>query len=141
MTRVAEVMTRNATTLAPNETVREAARMMDEMNVGALPVCDGKRLIGMVTDRDIVVRAVSAGMDLDSPVDRIASKPIAWCFENDDVEAVQNKMADQQIRRVPVVDDTKQLVGIVSLGDLATHQDGNMSSTLGSISSPSEPDR
>jgi CBS domain-containing protein len=134
-------MTRNATTLAPNETVREAARMMDEMNVGALPVCDGKRLIGMVTDRDIVVRAVSAGMDLDSPVDRIASKPIAWCFENDDVEAVQNKMADQQIRRVPVVDDTKQLVGIVSLGDLATHQDGNMSSTLGSISSPSEPDR
>ncbi|MEX3958685.1 CBS domain-containing protein [Trinickia sp. EG282A] len=141
MTRVAEVMTRNAATLAPNETVREAARMMDEMNVGALPVCDGKRLIGMVTDRDIVVRAVSAGMDLNSPVDRIASKPVAWCFENDDVEAVQNKMADQQIRRVPVVDDTKQLVGIISLGDLATHQDGNMSSTLGSISSPSEPDR
>ncbi|PTB22473.1 CBS domain-containing protein [Trinickia symbiotica] len=141
MTRVAEVMTRNATTLAPNETVREAARMMDEMNVGALPVCDGKRLIGMVTDRDIAVRAVSAGMDLDSPVDRIASKPIAWCFENDDVEAVQHKMADQQIRRVPVVDDKKQLVGIISLGDLATHQDGNMSSTLGSISSPSEPDR
>lgn len=141
MTRVADVMTRDAVTLAPNETVRAAARMMDELNVGALPVCDGKRLVGMVTDRDIAVRAVSAGMDLESPVERIASEPVAWCFEDDDVNAVHDKMADQQIRRLPVVDSEKRLVGVVSLGDLATHEDGNMSSTLGAISSPSRPDR
>ncbi|GLU32048.1 CBS domain-containing protein [Trinickia caryophylli] len=141
MTRVADVMTRDAVTLAPNETVRAAARMMDELNVGALPVCDGKRLVGMVTDRDIAVRAVSAGMDLESPVERIASEPVAWCFEDDDVNAVHDKMADRQIRRLPVVDNEKHLVGVVSLGDLATHEDGNMSSTLGAISSPSGPDR
>ncbi len=141
MTRVAEVMTRDAATLAPNASVRSAARMMDELNVGALPVCDGTKLVGMVTDRDIVVRAVSAGMDLEAPIDQIVSGPVAWCFENDDIEEVQHKMADQQIRRMPVVDDAKQLVGIVSLGDLATHEDGNMSYTLGAISSPSKPDR
>lgn len=141
MTRVAEVMTRDAATLAPNASVRSAARMMDELNVGALPVCDGTKLVGMVTDRDIVVRAVSAGMDLEAPIDQIVSGPVAWCSENDDIEEVQHKMADQQIRRMPVVDDAKQLVGIVSLGDLATHEDGNMSSTLGAISSPSKPDR
>jgi CBS domain-containing protein len=141
MTRVADVMTREAARLAPNATVRAAARMMDELNIGALPVCDGKKLVGMVTDRDIVVRAVAAGMDLESPIDRIASRPIAWCYEDDQVETVQQKMADQQIRRVPVVDREQQLVGIVSLGDLATHQDGNMSSTLGAISAPSQPDR
>jgi CBS domain-containing protein len=141
MTRVADVMTRDAATLAPNETVRMAARMMDELNVGALPVCDGRKLVGIVTDRDIAVRAVSTGMDLESPVERIASGPVAWCFEEDDIETIQRKMADQQIRRIPVVDHDKRLVGIVSLGDMATHEDGGMSSTLGAISSPSKPDR
>ena len=141
MTRVAEVMTRDAATLAPSETVRNAARMMDELNVGALPVCDGRTLVGIVTDRDIAVRAVSAGMDANAPVESIASSPIAWCFEDDDIESVQRKMADQQIRRLPVVDQEKHLVGIVSLGDIATNADGNLSSTLGAISSPSQPDR
>jgi CBS domain-containing protein len=141
MTRVADVMTRDAATLAPNETVRMAARMMDELNVGALPVCDGRKLVGIVTDRDIAVRAVSTGMDLESPIERIASGPVAWCFEEDDIETIQRKMADQQIRRIPVVDHDKRLVGIVSLGDMATHEDGGMSSTLGAISSPSKPDR
>ena len=141
MTRVADVMTRDAATLAPSETVRMAARMMDELNVGALPVCDGRKLVGIVTDRDIAVRAVSTGMDLESPVERIASGPVAWCFEEDEIETIQRKMADQQIRRLPVVDHEKRLVGIVSLGDMATHEDGGMSSTLGAISSPSKPDR
>jgi CBS domain-containing protein len=134
-------MTRDAATLAPNATVQAAAKMMDELNVGALPVCDGKKLVGILTDRDIVVRAVSAGMDPNSSVQSIASGPIAWCFDDDDVSDVQRKMADQQIRRLPVVDHEKHLVGIVSLGDLATNADGNMSSTLGAVSSPSAPDR
>jgi CBS domain-containing protein len=134
-------MTRDAATLAPNATMQAAAKMMDELNVGALPVCDGHKLVGIVTDRDIVVRAVSAGMDPNSPVQSIASGPIAWCFDDDDVQDVQRKMAEQQIRRLPVVDHERHLVGIVSLGDLATNADGNMSSTLGAVSSPSAPDR
>lgn len=141
MTTVADVMTRDAVTITPNETVRAAAQLMDELNVGALPVCDGEDLIGIVTDRDIAIRAVSAGLDLESPVESISSRPIEWCYEDDDVEAVQKKMAEQQIRRLPVIDREKHLVGIVSLGDLATHEDGDMSSTLGAISSPSKPDR
>lgn len=142
MTTVAEVMTRDAATLAPNETVQAAAKMMDELNVGALPVCDGTTLVGMVTDRDIVVRAVSAGMDpSSSPVRSISSGPVAWCFDDDDVKDVERKMADQQIRRLPVLDHEKHLVGMVSLGDLATNADGNISSTLGAVSSPSAPDR
>ena len=142
MTTVAEVMTRDAVTLAPNETVQAAAKKMDELNVGALPVCDGTRLIGMVTDRDIVVRAVSAGMDPNrSTVQSISSGPIAWCFDDDDVRDAERKMADQQILRLPVVDHEKHLVGMISLGDLATNADGNISSTLGAVSSPSAPDR
>lgn len=142
MTTVAEVMTRDAVTLAPNETVQAAARKMDELNVGALPVCDGTKLVGMITDRDIVVRAVSAGMDPNSSTVRsIASGPVAWCFDDDDVTVAERKMSDQQIRRLPVVDHDKHLVGMITLGDLATSADGHLSSTLGAVSSPSAPDR
>ncbi|MGN6669467.1 MAG: CBS domain-containing protein [Trinickia sp.] len=142
MTTVAEVMTRDAVTLAPNETVQTAAKKMDELNVGALPVCDGTKLVGMVTDRDIVVRAVSAGMDPSrSTVRSITSEPITWCFDDDDVKEAERKMADQQIRRLPVLDHEKHLVGMVSLGDLATSADGSISSTLSAVSSPSAPDR
>ena len=141
MTTVAEVMTRDVQTLAPDDTIRTAAQKMDELNVGALPVCDGAKLIGMVTDRDIVVRAVSAGVGAASPIGGIVSEPVYWCYDDEDVSVVQRKMADRQIRRLPVVNAEKRLVGIVSLGDVATNADGEMSSTLGAVSSPSHPDR
>jgi CBS domain-containing protein len=141
MTKVAEVMTRNPETISPSEPVRKAAEMMDRLNVGALPVCDGNRLTGMVTDRDIVVRAVAAGMESSCAVQDVLSAPVQWCCEDDDVSEVQAKMADTQIRRLPVVDSEKRLVGILSLGDLATSADGGISSTLGAVSAPSQPDR
>lgn len=141
MTCVSEVMTRDAATVSPTQSLRDAARLMSDLNVGALPVCDGTRLIGMLTDRDIVVRAVSMGVPPDEAIEGVVSGPATWCYEDDDVSAVQKKMEDAQIRRVPVVDREKRLVGIVALGDLATAADGAMSSTLGAVSAPSRPDR
>lgn len=141
MTSVAEVMTRDAVTIGPTQSIQRAAQIMDELNVGSLPVCDGETLVGMLTDRDIAVRAVSAGLSPDTAVDGIASSPLHWCFEDDDIETVKEKMADKQIRRMPVLDREKHLVGILALGDLATNADGDMSSTLGAVSAPSQPDR
>jgi CBS domain-containing protein len=141
MTSVAEIMTRDAVTIAPSETIQAAAKIMDDLNVGSLPVCDGQKLVGMLTDRDIVVRGVSAGMGVDTRVDSLLSAPVTWCFEDDDVSQVQEKMAREQIRRLPVVDREKRLVGVIALGDLATSADGQMSSTVAEVSSPSQPDR
>jgi len=144
MQRIAEVMTPDVRSVAPQETVRRAAQMMDEMNVGALPVCDGQKLVGIVTDRDITVRATAAGKAPDEAhVDEVmSSNQLHWCFDDQTVDEVMQKMSDSQIRRVPVIDhDTKQLVGIVSLGDLATKHSAQVDRTLEEISTPSEPDR
>jgi CBS domain-containing protein len=134
-------MTRDVVTLAPGDSIRTAAQKMDELNVGALPVCDGVRLVGILGDRDIVVRAVSAGVGSASPVGDFVSAPVDWCYDDEDISAAQQKMAERQIRRLPAVDHDKRLVGIVSPGDIATYADGGISSTLGAVSSPSHPDR
>ncbi|MCG5075126.1 CBS domain-containing protein [Paraburkholderia tagetis] len=141
MTTIAEVMTRDAEVLTPEASLQEAAQAMDRLNVGALPVCDGTRLVGMLTDRDIVVRGVSAGAAPEASVLETLSDTVEWCYEDEDVSVAEHKMAERQIRRLPVVDRNKKLVGIVSLGDLATYGDGGLSSTLGAVSSPSQPDR
>jgi CBS domain-containing protein len=149
MQTVSEVMTRNVQYVSPQETVRRAAQMMDDLNVGALPVCDGERLVGMVTDRDITVRATSAGMAPDDAVvDEVMSTDVRWCFEDQPLDEVMQQMADTQIRRVPVVshDDAHRLIGIVSLGDVATKpadnaQTQDIGQLLEQVSFPSEPDR
>lgn len=143
MQRIAEVMTRDVRSVSPQETVRRAAQLMDELNVGSLPVCDGQKLVGMVTDRDITIRATAAGQAPDSAhVSDVMSADIRWCFDDQTVDEVMAQMSDTQIRRVPVVDhDSRQLVGIVSLGDLATKHSAQVDRTLENISTPSEPDR
>lgn len=143
MQRIAEVMTRDVKSVSPQETIRHAAQMMDELNVGALPVCDGRKLVGMVTDRDITVRGVAAGQSPDATrVEDVMSGPVQWCFDDQTVDEVMQQMGDTQIRRVPVVDhDTKALIGIVSLGDLATRHSAQVDRTLEEISTPSKPDR
>ncbi|MGF6447531.1 CBS domain-containing protein [Paraburkholderia youngii] len=141
MTSVAQVMTRDVATIGAAQSIQQAAKLMDELNVGSLPVCDGANLLGMVTDRDIVVRAIAAGMSSDAPIEDIVSGPVNWCFEDEDLDVAQKKMADAQIRRLPVVDREKHLVGIIALGDLATTADGGTSSTLSAASTPSTPDR
>ena len=143
MQRISDVMTRDVMSVSPQETIRRAAQMMDELNVGALPVCDGQKLVGMVTDRDITVRAVAAGQSPDAAhVEDVMSGSVHWCFDDQTVDEVMQQMGDTQIRRVPVVDhDTKELIGIVSLGDLATKHSAQVDRTLEEISSPSQPDR
>jgi CBS domain-containing protein len=140
MTTIAEVMTRDVVPVSSTDTVQAAAQRMERLNVGALPVCDGKRLIGMVTDRDIVTRAVAHGIDGSAPVGNIATEPIDWCFENDDLEVVQYKMEASQIHQMPVVDRNRHLIGMVALAELTAHG-GGLASTLGAISAPPLPTR
>jgi CBS domain-containing protein len=140
--KISEIMTRNVRVVGPDRTIQEAARMMDDMNVGVLPVCDGRRLRGMITDRDITVRATAAGLPPDTTrVRDVMSDNVWWCFDDDDVNHIVELMSDHQIRRLPVVDHDKHLVGIVALGDLATDSEGEASQALHRISTPSEPDR
>lgn len=143
MQRIFEVMTPDVKSISPQETVRRAAQLMDELNVGALPVCDGEKLVGMITDRDITVRATAAGQGPDDAhVADIMSGKVRWCFDDQTVDEVMQQMGDTQIRRVPVVDhDTHQLVGIVSLGDFATKHSAQVDRTLEKISTPAEPSR
>ena len=143
MQTIADVMTRDVQSVSPQETIRRAAEMMDELNVGSLPVCDGQKLIGIVTDRDITVRATAAGKAPDeAKVEEVMTDQIRWCFDDQEVDEVMQQMGDTQIRRVPVIDhNTHQLIGIVSLGDLATKHSAQVDRTLENISNPSEPDR
>jgi CBS domain-containing protein len=143
MQRIADVMTRDVTSVAPQESLRQAARMMDELNVGALPVCDGDRLVGMITDRDITVRATSAGETPDDTrVEDVMTDQVRWCFDDQTVENVMREMGSTQIRRMPVIEhDTQRLIGIVSLGDFATKHSAEVDRTLEEISTPAKPDR
>ncbi|HVL72380.1 MAG TPA: CBS domain-containing protein [Beijerinckiaceae bacterium] len=140
--KIADVMTRDVRVISPDRSVRDAARLMDEINVGVLPVCDGRRLVGMLTDRDIAVRSTAAGIAPDRHrVAEIMTDDVEWCFEDDDVEEVIRRMGRMQIRRVPVVDRGKRLVGIVALGDLAEDRAPRYEEALRRISSPARPDR
>lgn len=143
MQTVSEVMTRDVRVIGPQESVRSAAQLMDELNVGSLPVCDGKRLVGVVTDRDITVRATAAGEPPEGTrVEQVMSGQVRWCYEDQTVDEVMQQMADTQIRRVPVVKrDTRELIGIVSLGDMATKHSAQVDRTLEEISTPARPDR
>lgn len=147
MQTVSEVMTRDIRVVSPRENLQRAAQLMDELNVGALPVCDGERLVGMVTDRDITVRGTAAGRAPgDAHVEEVMSTDVRWVFEDQPLEDVMRQMADAQIRRVPVVthDARHRLIGIVSLGDLATAQGADprrIERVVEQVSTPSEPDR
>jgi CBS domain-containing protein len=119
---------------------------MDELNVGAMPVCDGDKLVGMITDRDIAVRAVAAGRQPDSTqVGEVMSASVRWCYEDQELDDVVDEMRDTQIRRVPVLSrQNNQLIGIVSLGDVADRSgtpQPRVAEALRDISSPSQPDR
>jgi CBS domain-containing protein len=142
MTRVSELMTRGVRTLSPSDSVALAAQAMDELDIGAIPVCDGQRLMGMLTDRDIVLRVVAQKLPLETKLSDVMSKDIKWCTDSDNVDAVMNQMAGYQIRRIPVVDLDRKLVGMLSLGDTAAKGDaGKAGDALKIISQPSEPDR
>jgi CBS domain-containing protein len=119
--KVGELMTPDVEIVAPDDTLHTAARMMADLDTGALPVGENDRLVGMITDRDITIRAVAEGRDPNTTKVRDAmSEHIRFCFEDEDTQEVGHKMSDWAVRRLPVLNRDKRLVGIVSLGDLAT---------------------
>jgi CBS domain-containing protein len=117
--KISEVMTPNVETVGPDQTAREAASFMLRAEAGSIPVCEGDRVIGMITDRDIAVRGVAEGRGPETLVRELMSDGIICAREDDDVDDVARRMSDEQVRRLPVLDTEERLVGIVSLGDLA----------------------
>ncbi|HEU5285600.1 MAG TPA: CBS domain-containing protein [Sphingomicrobium sp.] len=121
--KINEVMTRDVQTVTPDQTAREAAAFMLRADAGSIPVTDGDRLIGMITDRDIAVRGVAQGHGPDTPVRELMTSGIVCARIDDDIEEVASKMSQAQVRRLPVIDESENLVGIVSLGDLSRETD------------------
>jgi CBS domain-containing protein len=135
--RISDVMTRDVATVRPDQTAREAATFMLNADAGSIPVTEGDRLIGMITDRDIAVRGIAKGHGPDTPVRDIMTSGIICARENDSVEDVASKMSEAQVRRLPVIDDSEKLVGIVSLGDLSRETDGETAhQALEGVSAP-----
>jgi CBS domain-containing protein len=121
--KVSEVMTRDVQTVRPDQPVKEAASAMLNVDAGSIPVIDGERLIGMITDRDIAVRGVAKGYGPDTPVRELMTDEIICVRDDDDVDDIASKMSEAQVRRLPVIDDQERLCGIVSLGDLSRDAD------------------
>ena len=136
--QVHEIMTPTVRIADPNMTIRDAAWCMRADNLGALPVGENDRLIGMVTDRDIVVRAVAEERSADNTtVRQVMSLGICYCFENDDAEGAAQVMAKHQVRRLPVLNRDKRLVGVIALADLGRSEDEAAQGALKDISQPS----
>ena len=135
--QVRDAMSDDVRIASPNQSIRDAATLMAKIDAGSLPVGDNDRLVGMITDRDIAVRAIAPGKGPDTPVRDVMSQAVKYCFEEDDVGEVAQNMADIKVRRLPVLNKSKRLVGIVSLGDLAV-ADGpaNAGEALCGISEP-----
>ena len=138
--QVSQILTREVETIRPDTTVREAAQRMRSMDVGSLPVCDGRRLLGMVTDRDITIRVTAEGRDAaNTPVQEAMTPDVTFVFEDQDVQEAARVMRERQIRRLPVVNREKHLVGIIALGDIATTGNDRLSGdALEKISEPSQ---
>ena len=118
--KVNEIITHDPQVIRPETTLIEAAQKMKSMDIGMLPVCDGDRLVGVITDRDITVRGVAQGYDPKTArVQEVMTPEVIYCFDDEDVKDVAKKMEEKQVRRLPVLNREKRLVGIVSLGDLA----------------------
>ncbi|MCG5480227.1 MAG: CBS domain-containing protein [Ensifer alkalisoli] len=117
--RVADVMTKNVHVVNPDDTVAAVARHMADNDIGFLPVGDHDRLVGMITDRDIVVRCVADGRDANTRVSDVMTTDVKYCFDDEELSDVAHNMGDQQVRRLPVVNRAKRLVGVVSLADAA----------------------
>lgn len=138
MSTVAEVMSTDVQVVRPQETLRSAARLMQELDVGSLPVCDGDKLLGMLTDRDITVRGVAEGLKPDEGcVGDVMTDDVLYCTQEQSADEALRLMGEQQVRRLPVVDADKRLVGVVSLGDLATRGDEPVDQAVREISKPS----
>lgn len=133
--KVREAMTPNVFIANPQNTIQEVARVMKELDCGIIPVGDDDRLVGMVSDRDIALRAVAAGQGPETRVADVMSREVKYCYDDEDLAQVTINMGNQQLRRLPVLNRSKRLIGILSLGDIATAADiHDTSEALTSIS-------
>ena len=141
--KVSEVMTRQVEVAGPDDTLQQAASRMAELDTGVLPVGENDRLVGMLTDRDIAIRAVAQGKGPETKVREAMTPEVRYCLEDEDLDEVVRNMGENKVRRLPVMSRDKRLVGIVSLGDLAveTGDDRLSGEVLERISEPAEPDR
>ena len=121
--KVDAAMTREVRLVKPDQTIREAAQLMAEIDAGAIPVTENDRLVGMITDRDIAVRAVAQGKSPDTRIRDVMSTGILYCFDDQELDEVARNMGKNQVRRLPVINHDKRLVGILALGDLASNED------------------
>lgn len=142
--KVSDVMTRDVEVIRPNASIAEAAEKMRQLDIGPLPVCDGAEVLGMVTDRDITIRATAEGQDpKTTAVKTVMTPDVLYVFEDQDVKEASDMMAEHQVRRLVVLNREKRLVGIVALGDVAVEKDDDKLSgqTLEKISEPAKPNR
>ena len=137
--KISECMTRDVQLANPDMSLREAARLMGECECGALPVGENDRLVGMITDRDVAVRAVADGMAPDTPVREVMSREVCYCYEDEDLDDVAAQMSDLQVRRLPVLNRDKRLVGVVSLGDISHADDDGGLRSAAALSQVTEP--
>jgi CBS domain-containing protein len=137
--RVSEAMSRDVRLANPGQTIRDVAKIMADIDAGAVPVSENDRLVGMITDRDIAVRAVAQGKGPDTPVREVMSEEVKYCFDDEDIEHVAKNMGDIRVRRLPVVNREKRLVGIVSLGDVALKGEKAAAKAVKGVSKPGGP--
>jgi CBS domain-containing protein len=121
--QIREVMSRSVILASPRQTIGEVAQMMAARDIGFMPVGDHDRIVGMVTDRDIVVRGLAAGKGPDTPVSDVMTGDVKYCFEDEDIDHVILNMGENQVRRLPVMNRNKRLVGVVTLADAALEHD------------------
>jgi len=135
-------MTEDPQVVRPQTSLKEVAETMKSLDVGVVPVCENDRLVGMITDRDIVVRAEAEGRDPSATVEQAMTPGVTFCFEEDDIDSAVRLMEEKQIRRLPVLNAQHRLVGIVSLGDLAVSGDQRTTGeVLERVSEPAKPNR
>ena len=135
--RVSEAMTREVRIATPGQSIREVAKIMAEIDAGAMPVGENDRLVGMITDRDIAIRAVAQGKGPDTPVrDVMSTEQVLYCYEDEELDHVAKNMGSEQVRRLPVVNRDKRLVGIVSFGDVAQTEARSASKAVKGVTKP-----
>jgi CBS domain-containing protein len=132
-------MSKDVRIASPSQPIREAARLMKEIDAGFLPVGENDRLVGMITDRDIAVRAVAEGKGPDTSVRDVMTKEVHYCFEDEDLETVADQMSELKVRRLPVLDRNKRLIGIVSLSDICRAGASNANITAETLKNVSAP--
>jgi CBS domain-containing protein len=134
---VKQCMTREVCVISPDDTIERAAQLMGQIDAGILPVRENDRLVGMITDRDIAVRGVAEGCSPSAKVRDVMSQEVKYCFDDADAEEVLENMAEIQVRRMPVVNHDKRLVGIVSISDIAKDEEREAGEALRDITRPS----